>query len=243
MNAMKLICYLSNGYPNLEESAKIAGIYAEGGCDIIEIDLPSRNPYLESEYIAGRMASALSECDDYERYMENILKIQSEHPEVRLIVLCYENTVLEIGVEKFADFCLNNGLEDLILVGLSDETAKNRLIERGMRVSCYVQFPMHPEEVESAKQSNGFVYMQAKPGPGQINPEYPTLADCIRHLRESGISREIYCGVGVSTPEDFKMVQQSGGDGAFVGSTVLKLYNKPEELKATIQAFKRADQH
>ncbi|WP_101696312.1 tryptophan synthase subunit alpha [Clostridium minihomine] len=238
---MKLICYLSNGYPTLEESAKIAGMYAEGGCDIIEIDLPSRNPYLESEYISGRMASALQACDDYDRYMENILRIKAENPGVHMIVLSYENTVKEIGVEKFADFCVNNELKDLIFVGLCDDTIKNQLIERGLRVSCYVQFPMHPEEIASAQDSNGFVYMQAKAEPEKINPKFPTLADCIQHLRSIGIDREIYCGVGVSTPEDFKMVKQSGGDGAFVGSTVLKLYDKPEELKATIRAFKKAD--
>lgn len=238
---MKLICYLSNGYPTIEESANIAGIYAEGGCDIIEIDLPSRDPYLESEYIAGRMAAALKECDDYERYMENILRIKAENPSVRMILLSYENTVQEIGVERFADFCIENDLKDLIFVGLSSEEIKTRLIERGLRVSCYVQFPMLESEIESALASNGFVYMQAKAEPEKINPNFPTLADCIAHLRSRGVDREIYCGVGVYTPEDFKMVKQSGGDGAFVGSTVLKLYDKPEELKTAIQAFKAAD--
>lgn len=239
---MKLICYLSNGYPIIEESANIANVYAEGGCDIIEIDLPSRNPYLESEYIAGRMAAALKECDDYERYMENILRIKAANPAVRMILLCYENTVQEIGVEAFADFCIQNDLKDLIFVGLSSEEIKDRLIESGLRVSCYVQFPMIESEIESAKASNGFVYMQAKAEPDKINPKFPTLADCISHLREVGIEREIYCGVGVYTPDDFKMVKQSGGDGAFVGSTVLKLYDKPDELKAAIRGFKQADQ-
>ena len=56
---MKLICYLSNGYPTIESSVEMAGIYSEAGCDVIEIDFPSRNPYLESELISGRMAKAL----------------------------------------------------------------------------------------------------------------------------------------------------------------------------------------
>jgi len=43
---------------------------------------------------------------------------------------------------------------------------------------------------------------------------------------------------GCDTPEDFKMVIDAGADGAFVGSTVLKLYDQPEKLKETVRKFK-----
>ncbi|NLB36631.1 MAG: tryptophan synthase subunit alpha, partial [Clostridiales bacterium] len=151
------------------------------------------------------------------------------------------NTVEEIGVEKYAKFCVDNDMRDIIFVGLENEEIKNELIKRGLKVSCYIQSMMLPEEIESAKASNGFVYMQAKAAPEKINPAFPTLADCIRHLREQGIDRTIYCGVGVSSPEDFKMVKQAKGDGAFVGSTILKLYDNPEKMVETIKAFKAAD--
>jgi tryptophan synthase alpha chain len=232
---------LSNGYPTLEESAKLAEYYVQGGCDVIEIDLPSRNPYLESDYIANRMATALRACDDYDKYMENILEIRRRLPNTKLFILSYENTVKEIGIEKFADFCNSNDMKDIIFVGLENEDIKNKLIEKGLKVSCYVQSMMLPEEVESAKASNGFVYMQAKAAPEKINPAFPTLADCIRYLREQGIERPIYCGVGVSQPSDFKMVKDAKGDGAFVGSTILKLYDNPEKLIETIKSFKAAD--
>ncbi|MBE0700546.1 MAG: tryptophan synthase subunit alpha, partial [Acholeplasmataceae bacterium] len=63
---MKLICYLSNGYPNLETTIKLAREYAKSGCDVIEIDFPAKNPYLESPYISERMSHALDQCNDYE---------------------------------------------------------------------------------------------------------------------------------------------------------------------------------
>ncbi len=237
---MKLICYLSNGYPSLADSAEIARWYAESGCDLVEIDLPARDPYLEGEYIAGRMASALAACDDYDAYMANIVGIAEASPDLRILVLAYEQTVVEIGVEKFIAFCTDNEFLDVILVGLASDEVKNRLIERGIRVSCYVQFHMDPAEIESAKQSNGFVYLQARPAPGQVNPAFPTLADCVAELRRQGIERPIYCGVGVATPEDFADVRDAGADGAFVGSTILRLYQQPDVLRATIRAFKQA---
>ena len=52
---MEIICYLSNGYPTIEASYNMAVEYADAGCRMLEVDFPSRNPYLESDYIAGRM--------------------------------------------------------------------------------------------------------------------------------------------------------------------------------------------
>jgi tryptophan synthase alpha chain len=234
---MEIILYLSNGYPNLESSYQTAIEYADAGCKIIEIDFPSRNPYLEGEYIADRMKQALNVCDDYEKYMESIIAIKKRLPDIRFLLLAYENTVEEIGIEKFIGFCKQNGIEDILLVGLKDETIKNKIIASGLKVSCYVQYQMLQEEIDSAMQSNGFVYIQAKPG-DEINPQYETLKDCIQHLRDCGIERPVYCGVGIHTPEDVKMAKEAGADAAFVGSTILKLHDNIPLMKETILEFK-----
>lgn len=234
---MEIILYLSNGYPTLESSLSTAIEYVDAGCRMMEIDFPSRDPYLEGDYIADRMAKALDVCDDYEKYMESMVRLKERLPEVHFLVLAYENTVEEIGVERFVQFCRENDFEDVLLVGLKDEKIKNQIMDGGLKVSCYVQFHMLPEEIESAKALNGFVYMQAKPN-GNVNPEYPTLEDCIKHLRDCGIERPIYCGVGVHAPEDVKMVKDAGGDAAFVGSTILKLHEDVPAMKDMIRRYK-----
>ncbi len=236
---MDLICYLSNGYPSIDSSKETAQRYVGAGCDIIEIDFPARAPYLESEYIAGRMAAALEACNDYTAYMDGMVEMKKRLPDTHFILMTYESTVTEIGYERFIVFCKAQGFEDIILVGQQGDAVKNRFIADGMRVSCYVQFQMLPGEVESAKQSNGFVYMQGKPGEGQTNPAFPALKDCIDHLRGQGITRPIYCGVGIHTPADAKMAKEAGADGVFVGSAVLKLHDDPAAMTKMIQAFKQ----
>jgi tryptophan synthase alpha chain len=235
---MELICYLSNGYPTIKDSVEIARIYAQAGCDAIEVDFPGRNPYLESEYIADRMKSALENCGDYAAYMDGIAEIKEKLPGIHFILLLYEDTLLEIGYETFMLFCEKNRFCDIILVGQRDEILKNRLMRDGMKISCYVQYDLKPHEVEQAKNSNGFVYMQAKPSAGVINQRYPLLKDCIAYLRGQGIDRPIYCGVGIHTPEDAAMAKSSGADGVFVGSGILKLHNDYPALKRTIRNFK-----
>lgn len=237
---MKLICYLSNGYPTLEESSAMAKTYVDAGADTIEIDFPSRDPFLESEFIADRMRVALEHCDDYDRFMAEMAEVKRALPETDFILMTYENTVEEIGIEKFVSFCLDNDYKDIILVGLKDEKIKDRVIEAGLRVSCYVQFHLPADEVAHALASNGFTYLQAVPAPGQATEEHPTLRSCIGYLRERGLKNPIYCGVGVHTPEVAAMCREAGADGVFVGSTILKLQDDVEALSAKVAEFKES---
>jgi tryptophan synthase alpha chain len=99
---------------------------------------------------------------------------------------------------------------------------------------------MPENEVAAAKNSNGFVYLQAKPMTNNIDPNYPTLKDCINHLKSIGIDRKIYVGVGIRDVEDIRMAKESGSDGVFVGSTILKLHDNAELLTETIKTLKSA---
>ena len=202
------------------------------------MDFPSRDPFLEGDFIAGRMAKALENEPKYDKYMEGMAEAHALLPDTKFIIMVYENTIREIGVLRFAQFCSDNGFEDIILVGLDGDTIKNELIDAGLEVSCYVQFDLPEEEVRQALESNGFTYMQAAPAPGQAMPEHPTLKSCIDYLRSRGLKNSIYCGVGVHTPNDAQMVKDAGGDGIFVGSTILKLHEDKLALVSKIREFK-----
>jgi tryptophan synthase alpha chain len=185
-----------------------------------------------------RIPKALENEPNYDKYMEGMAKARKLLPDTKFIIMTYENTVLEIGVSRFVAFCKENGFEDIILVGPDGDTVKNELIDSGLKISCYVQFNLPEEEVRQALESNGFTYMQAVPAPGQATPQHPTLRSCIDYLRERGLKNPIYCGVGVHTPEDAQMVKEAGGDGIFVGSTILKLHDNVPALIEKIHEFK-----
>lgn len=233
---MKLNCYLSNGYPTMEASFEKAKNYAAAGCNAVEIGIPARDPYLDGPLLQEQMAAALAECDDYEVYLENASRISDAiKDEVDVLVLAYILTIKEIGVDHFIDFFKSNGFKALVLAGWEDPSVNERLIEAGIPISTYVQRTMDPEQIEQAKESKGFIYLQANSD--EINEDYPTLADCIKFLRDQGIKQPIYCGVGISTPEDFAEAQAAGADGGFVGTTILKVADDPVKLREIIGKF------
>ena len=86
---MKVICYLSYGYPSIDYSLKMAKCYYEAGADMMECSLPARDPYIDSEFIAGRMADALSACNDYDVYLEKLGEFRTENPDFPITFLLY----------------------------------------------------------------------------------------------------------------------------------------------------------
>lgn len=236
---MKTICYLSYGYPSIKHSLKMAEIYCEAGGDMIEVSLPAKTPWLDTEFIAERMRDALEACGDYEQYLSELSAFCKRNPNTPIVLLLYEHTIVEIGVEKMLQWCDENGVHDMIYAGMKDESVKRRLIEAGMRISCPVTHQMLDEDVDAAIHSNGFVYMEARPQK-PAKPGFETLDRCIGYLRAQGITRPIYCGVGVRTPEDARYAKASGGDGVFIGSALIRLYDEPEKLRQTIAEFKAA---
>ncbi len=237
---MQLICYLSNGYPSIEDTVKRCGSYVKAGADVIEVDLPARDPYMESAMIADRMSKALSKTDNYDEYLNAIQIMKTTYHDKKFLMVVYEDTINEIGVEKYTSFCVKNNILDVIVVGSKDKNLKEKLIEQGICVSCYVQFHMPQSHIEDAIHSNGFIYLQAKPTHDNINPKYSTLKSCIDYLRSVGITRDIYCGVGVHTVEDVAMVRQAGASGVFVGKAILDNDSNEESLMTIIQEFKKA---
>lgn len=233
----KLICYLSLGYPTLEESIEIAKVYVESGCDMIEIGWPTDNGFLDSEFIASKMKAALEKCSDSKLYYEAIRKIRRDNPSTPLLLLIYEHTLESLGTSKVIEFCRDNSIEGIILVGTKDNTIKNQLMENGLKVSCYVPFDLPEEQVKEAADSNGFVYLQAKPS-GKVREGCDTLQSCIKYLRDSGITAPIYCGVGIYTPEDVSMASLAGADGVFIGSSIIKKYDDLNGLRQFIKDLK-----
>lgn len=234
---MQVICYLSNGYPDITASKKKIDQYYEAGCRIIEIDLPSTNPYLEGELISGRMHSALENCSDYDVYLDAIAYAQNTYSDLKVIILAYEDTIEAVGTDKLIAFCQKHQIPDMIIVGDKKPEIKDILMAGGVKVSCYIRYHLPEDEIEAAKKANGFIYLQAKPIGSPVNPKFPTLKDCITELRSQGLDREIYCGVGVHAVEDIQMVKNAGADAAFIGSSILKVDHDPGKLHEVICTF------
>ena len=90
-----------------------------------------------------------------------------------------------------------------------------------------VDICMDESEVPALDGSaKGWVELFKQTGIEKTKPKYYT------------VSEPIYCGAGIKCPDDARKVKEAGGDGFFVGSSIIKLYDEPDKLVALIREYK-----
>ena len=237
---MKVIGYLSLGYPTLEQSLRMADAYFEGGCDAIEISIPCSDPKYEKETIRKWMQQAYAAESNYEVYFDAVASIKKKHPENELYTMVYQEAIDKAGIERYADFCLQAGVNCVISANLSPETIET-FDRKGVTRCSFGSFILDPVRLRGCLGKGGLIYCQTAPFPGQqpLNG-YETLGSVIKYMRDLGITRPIYCGGGIKTPEDAKMVKDAGADGFFVGTAIISYADDLEKIKETIRSYREA---
>lgn len=237
---MKVIGYLSLGHPTLERSLEMADAYFEAGCDAIEIGIPSPNPKYERETIRAWMQQAYARQPDYEVYFQAIASLKARHPDKALYTMVYQEVMDMVTPQRYGRFCLDAGVDCIISANLTPQSIAV-FDEMGVKRCSFGSLILDPQRLEACKGPGGLIYCQANFLPGQTPvPGYETLQKVIAYMRSIGITRPIYCGGGIKTPEDAKRVKDSGADGFFVGTAIVSLADQIDKLKAEIRGYCQA---
>lgn len=237
---MRVIGYLTSGYPSLEGCIKGAAAYIEGGCDMLEISVPLYNNR-EAPYLSDLMREAIKKYPVLDDHLCSIEKIAKENPSVQITLLLYQEVILEIGAKKLADFCAGCGIRDINSPDLRDEEAIRILRGQGIRLAGLILYEQDEERLEDAKRTDGFIYCQAFPREGQnLSPGCETPEQLIACIRSQGITNPIYCGGGIRTPGDGVRLKQAGADGFFLGTSILTIMDDTEKVVETVKSFKQA---
>ena len=234
---MKIIGYLTSGYPSIERSIEVAREYVEAGCNMLEISIPLENNR-EKPFLNDVMKKAYYLCSDYNEHLKAIQEIARIMPDIPITVLIYDEMIDAIGIDKFADALLEVGIHDINSANLTDEESISYLEKRGIYLAGLVNYELIPWRIEQAKKTKGFVYCQAYPRKGQtLVRDVDSIEKLIPWLRNAGVLGKIYCGGGISTPLDALRVVKAGADGFFLGSSIISLSEEPQKLHQTIKEF------
>ena len=237
---MKMIGYLSLGYPSLEKSLEMADTYIKGGCDAIEIGIPSPNPCYEKDTIRKWMQQSYEKESNYDVYFEAIKRIKAKHPDKEIYTMVYQEVFDMVSPERYAEFGKSAGIDCVISANLSEESITALDKENVPRCS-FGSFILDPKRLRACLKPGGLIYMQTRPFPGQSAlPGYETLKDVVTYMRDLGIERPIYCGGGIQTPEDARKVKDAGADGFFIGTAIINMADDLEALYQELVRYKEA---
>ncbi len=235
--------YFTAGFPQLDDTVRVAQQLDEAGADIIEIGLPFSDPIADGSTIQESSNKALANGMSLHLLLEQLASLR-EHVSVPVLLMGYLNPILQYGFEAFCARCEEVGVDGLILPDLpmyEYRTYYKAIMDRHSLQNIFLITPQTSESRirEIDESSEGFIYVvssysttgaKSELGEGQI--EY------FKRIGSMGLKRNLMIGFGISSHETF--VQASTyADGAIIGSAFIKHLSEDSSNQAIIDFVKR----
>ena len=215
------MCYVTAGYPDIEQSALLIRGLEEKGADVIEVGVPFSDPIADGPVIQESSQRALSAGMNFDRALELVQKVSLNIP---VVLFTYLNPLIAAGkdcLQRARDAGVDGVLVTDLPVG-ADPDREAWLGESGLAFIRLVA-PTTPTERmrEIANHGSGFVYLISRLGvTGMRDAVAVELEPTITRLR--GVTKLPICvGFGISNPSQAATVGKLA-DGIVVGSALMQ---------------------
>lgn len=218
-----LIPFLTSGFPDLEESDRLATALCEEGADVLELGVPFSDPLADGPVIQRATQRALERGATLSHVLGQAHRLRAKH-ETPLVLMTYLNPVLRFGTSRFVDEARRAGVDGVILVDLppGEEPALwNSLRAAGLDTIALVAPTTDPLRVPKiAAEARGFLYVVARLGVTGAGAADPAIAELLRLCRKcSPLPRCL--GFGIGRESDLTPLR-GAAEGIIVGSGLLE---------------------
>ena len=216
-----LVCYVTAGYPDVDQSLALLRGLEENGADVIEVGVPFSDPIADGPVIQESSQRALATGMTLDRALNLVSRAALNIP---VVLFTYLNPLIAAG-----DDCLRRasdaGVDGILVTDLpvgADPERESWLGQSGLSFIRLVA-PTTPLERmrEISAHGSGFVYLISRLGvTGMRDDVASDLAPTIERLR--GVTRLPICvGFGISDGVQAAAVGKLA-DGVVVGSALVK---------------------
>lgn len=236
-----LSVYYTAGFPELEDTVRIAQYLEEAGADLIEIGMPFSDPLADGPTIQQSGTQALNNGMTIKKLFEQIKDIRST-VNIPIILMGYLNPVMQYGLEKFCQQCQQSGIDALILPDLPMQEYLDEYKELFESYGLYNIFLISPQTSEARirlidDNSHGFIYMVssasitgAKSGITEEQIAY------FKRVEAMQLKHPTLIGFGISNHETFSKACEHAS-GAIIGSAFIKVLEKSQNLQQDILQY------
>jgi tryptophan synthase alpha chain len=236
---LALIGYLPAGFPDEATFIALAHQAFRSGLDILEIGLPSADPYLDGEVIRAAVQQTVAHGLDTRRALQ-LGGLALEGMNGAGVAMFYPPSLEGLGVDGLLQACREVQIGGLLPVGM--EAAERRaLAQRGRSAGLdaigFITFGMEAPEVEQVAQAaGGFLYLQSQDGPtGQQGAFGDEVRQRIAQVRDTvGERLPLAVGFGVRDAVDVQRIRSLGADGVIVGTALVEAAAQGTEAVAAL---------
>ena len=226
------VYYICIACPTEEKTLAMVNEYVAHGATAFQIDMPSKNPYMETEFVKAMMKDCVDSGLNYESYMDAIREMRRRHPDIELHVVVYDDVIDSIGIDTLCKLCHEVGIASLMVPGITPENHA-AATDRGVPVFRFIQHELPQTQVEYAAKHSGpgdFICLRNRK-PGEVDkPGYGTWEKKYAYIRAQGVTGRVYSVYGIHDKETLARVKATGASGAIIGNVLMKLWDDPERL-------------
>ncbi len=212
-------------YPSENKFAELLLIAEDSGADIVEIGIPFSDPIADGRLIQHSSEWSLKNGFRISRFVSLMKELRKEL-KIPVVIMSYLNPIFRFGIEKFASFMWEQGIEGIIFPDLPVEERKildSSFKSRGIGVVNMVAPSTGEDRMRIiCKESDGFVYLITVYGVtgmrGEVDAHLEKTASKLRSITD----KPVYAGFGISNPAQASMIKEYV-DGIIVGSAIVKI--------------------
>ncbi|MFN3840928.1 MAG: tryptophan synthase subunit alpha [Cyclobacteriaceae bacterium] len=235
-----LSVFYTAGFPNADDTVRIAQELEQAGADLIEIGIPFSDPIADGPVIQRSNAVAINSGITLGLIFQQVEAIRKT-VQLPVVLMGYINPVMQFGVERFVSECRRTGVDGVILPDLPVEVYVSQYKEVFERHSVYVSFLVTPTTSDERirvldELSCGFIYAVAASGTtgvrGSFAPEQHTY---FQRLKDLKLKNPFLIGFGISNQSTFKEACRYGA-GAIIGSAFIKVLEDKGQVSKFIHS-------
>jgi tryptophan synthase alpha chain len=182
--------YLTSGFPDPDESDRLALAICEEGADALELGVPFSDPLADGPVIQETSRRALAAGATLGITLAQARRIRARH-ETPIVLMSYVNPIVRYGPDRFACDAAEAGVDGVILVDLppgEDPGLWGAMDAAGLDTITLVAPTTDPSRLPLiASRARGFLYVVARlgvTGAGEVDPGVESLlTKCRAHTR------------------------------------------------------------
>lgn len=235
-----LSIYYTAGYPNLNDTLKIAETLEKTGADFLEIGFPYSDPVADGPIIQASSKQALDNGMTLPVLFEQ-LKDLRKTVSIPILLMGYVNPVLQFGVANFCKACAAIGIDGCIIPDLpmyEYEELYQGYFEENKLSNIFLVTPQTSEERirKIDRLSNSFIYLLSSAATTGKNLDVSANAKAyFTRIGEMKLANPVMIGFGISDKKTFDAASEYAS-GAIIGSAFVKNLNK-NDLTQSITGF------
>ena len=227
-----LSLYFCAGAPTLGGTADVILTLQRRGIDMIEVGIPFSDPMADGPVIQDAATKALRNGMSLNTLFAQLREIR-EQVTIPLVLMGYLNPILQYGIERFCQSCVESGVSGMIIPDLPFQDYLDLVKPAADRYDLRVSMLITPETSEERirfidEHTDGFVYMVSSAAITGAQKRFDEQKqEYFRRIDRLQLRNPRMIGFGISNRQTLESAQANAA-GAIIGSKFVTLLDEEQ---------------